>query len=118
MNPNTLNTQTNLEEPINSNSGNQQEEQKQLVEELKNSPFHLVNGNAGWFAVMGSQRITEPYKTKKELTAYLKTWNFMLTFISTITTATVNILKHTENNVQGGTEKWQEKSTPKQEGGL
>lgn len=60
----------------NKDSSNKNEE---LVtrEEIKDTPFHIIGTEEGFFGVVGKYRITEPNYNKKEIEKELKkiTWN-------------------------------------------
>lgn len=43
-----------------------------VIEEMKNAPFSMVEGERGWFAVMGKYRLTEGERTKDELVDYIE----------------------------------------------
>lgn len=46
-------------------------------DEIKDSPFHVIGTEQGFFGSVGKYRITEPKKTKKEVEKELSeiTWN-------------------------------------------
>lgn len=69
-----LNTLDNVKKQDSKNSG-----KKQLIkkEEIKNSPFTIITIEKESFGVMGEYRVTQKYKTKKEVKEELEniTWN-------------------------------------------
>ncbi len=55
------------------------EDKEELItrKEIKNSPFHIIGTEEGYFGVIGKYRITEPAKTQKAIEKELSeiTWN-------------------------------------------
>lgn len=81
-----------------SSSAKENRNNSQLVihEAYPGSPFtHVEDNEKGHFLVMGDFRLTEPFKTKKELQEWLadNTWNMVLSICAAVCARTLTIVK-------------------------
>lgn len=87
-------TSASVEDQTKENSLN---EKSQIIEreQLLNSPFWLIKTEAGWFLVMGENRISEVFKHKHEVKYWLANnqWQVIMQLIVIIT----NKIKSNDN---------------------